>query len=83
MKVCDLIEMLSDYDPECEVRIAIQPNYPMEYSIDSVISTDDVKDDEDYANEDCKEQSDVVEELPIVYLTEGQWISYSRKDLWQ
>lgn len=33
--VSDLIRELEQYDPDVEVRLAIQPNYPFEYSISS------------------------------------------------
>ena len=36
MTAKDLIEILQDMDPNTEVRLAIQPNYPFEHSIDGI-----------------------------------------------
>lgn len=33
MTVQELIEMLGEYDPDMEVRLAHQPSYPFEYGI--------------------------------------------------
>ena len=33
--VREMIEMLQDVDPDSELRIAQQPNYPFEYSLDT------------------------------------------------
>ncbi len=37
MLVADLIRTLEDMDPEAEVRLAVQPSYPMTYSIGDVV----------------------------------------------
>jgi hypothetical protein len=36
MKVRDLIEYLENFDEEAEVRLAMQPSWPFEYSIGEV-----------------------------------------------
>ncbi|MBX3045149.1 MAG: hypothetical protein KIT33_15370 [Candidatus Kapabacteria bacterium] len=36
MTVAELIETLQDFDLDMEVRIAHQPNWPFEYSIESI-----------------------------------------------
>ena len=41
MTVQQLIEALSDFDPEAEVRLATQPNYPFEYEVSEVASLED------------------------------------------
>lgn len=44
MTVADLIATLQQMDPEATVRLAEQPNYPMEYSVGDMVevpSTDD------------------------------------------
>jgi len=38
----ELIEFLQDFDPETEVRIAHQPNYPFEYAIDDIVIVDGI-----------------------------------------
>lgn len=40
MKVSDLIELLSDCDPEAEVRLAHQPRYPLEFGVSEVSEVD-------------------------------------------
>ena len=37
MTAADLIELLSGVDPDTEVRIAEQPRWPFEYSIEDVV----------------------------------------------
>ena len=37
MTVAELIEQLEALDPEAEVRLASQPTYPMEYSLDEFV----------------------------------------------
>lgn len=37
MTAADLIELLSGVDPDTEVRIAEQPRWPFEYTIDDVV----------------------------------------------
>ena len=39
MLVRELIEMLEDCDEHAEVRLAHQPSWPFEYSIDSAMPT--------------------------------------------
>jgi len=38
----DLIDFLQDLDPDTEIRIAEQPNWPFEYSIDEVVEVDGI-----------------------------------------
>lgn len=45
MTVQDLIEALEDFESDTEVRLAHQPSWPFEYSIDSVVEADP---DEEY-----------------------------------
>lgn len=40
MKVSELIEELSNFDEDLEVRLAIQPHYPFQHVIDQVICAD-------------------------------------------
>ena len=42
-----LIELLSAYDPETEVRIARQPQWPFSYEVAGVVSDADVRDLQD------------------------------------
>ena len=36
MTVQELIDVLKDFDPNAKVRMAEQPNYPLEYGIDVI-----------------------------------------------
>lgn len=38
MNATDLIEMLQELDPYTEIRIAHQPNYPFELSIETMVT---------------------------------------------
>lgn len=41
MKVKDLIEQLKSMNPEAEIRLATQPEYPFENSVSDVYETED------------------------------------------
>jgi hypothetical protein len=84
MTVRELIEALEDYDQDAEVRIAIQPRWPLEYSISDVVCSDSIKPDP--VDEQPTEQhpdADPQGFLPdedkpvVVYLTEGSQIGYA------
>lgn len=63
MTVQDLIDILSEMNPDSQVRFASQPNWPFEYSINDVVEVSNNEDDED--NEDT-----------TVYLVEGRQLGY-------
>ena len=65
MTVGQLIEMLQDYDPAAEIRLATQPNYPLESSVRGVVSNDDMAATHGDADEN------------IVWITEGSQIGYA------
>lgn len=65
MTVKELINELQQYPEESEVRLAMQPNWPFEYSISDVVYTPPVLND----NEE-------EEEIGIVYLAEERQIGY-------
>jgi hypothetical protein len=68
MTVAELIEILEDQDGDTEVRLAMQPNWPFEYSIETAIGPDEL------ANPDDDEAAD---EVPnVIYLTEGSQLGY-------
>lgn len=64
MIVAELIQKLQDMNPESEVRLAQQPNWPFEYSIGEIVEVD-LADDQD-------------EETPktVVYIAEGTQLNY-------
>jgi hypothetical protein len=69
MTVRDMMAALEDYDPDAEVRIAIQPRWPLEYTIGDVVCSDSITDDEDEEADDDKPV--------VVYVTEGQQVGYA------
>ena len=60
MTVGELLEMLEGFDQEAEIRIAMQPSWPMEYTIAGMAIT------EDYGEEHGK----------VVYIAEGRQLGY-------
>jgi hypothetical protein len=88
MKVHELIELLQGYDPDTEVMIAHQPNWPLRETIQSVASLEDIReDDEDWtAATDDEQQAEEDAEGNVVYLVAGghPWDGspYAPKALW-
>lgn len=62
MTVQDLIDTLSEMNPEAKVRLAMQPSWAMEYTIGRIV---EVVDDPESPNSDC-----------TVYLSEGNQEGY-------
>ncbi len=69
MTVEELMELLEQFPPEAEVRIAQQPSWPFEYSIHDVAA---VPEDDDTKCEDV-----------VVYIVEGQQLGYLPGDITQ
>ena len=66
MLISELIERLQDIQadhPDAEVRLAMQPSWPFEYSIHQVVTVEDLEDPEG-------------EEAPVVYISEGAQLGY-------
>lgn len=38
MRVSELVEMLEEFDQDAEVRVAIQPNYPLDYNLSDAMA---------------------------------------------
>lgn len=68
MRIKDLLERLEQYDPEAEVRLLTQPQWPMEARIAGVASATEI------SSED---------ERPVVFLTEGDALCYGNKNAWK
>lgn len=72
---------------DAEVRIAHQPNWPLELTIARVVSSEDMARAYDPDDPDCEDQdepgSEDDEAEPVVWLTEGQQLGYASKRLWQ
>lgn len=76
MKVSELIELLSDENPDAEVRLAFQPEYPMEYALASIASDEAVAAHEDDGAGEERETGE------IVFLCQGTWLGYGRRAAW-
>jgi hypothetical protein len=80
MKVRDLMKLLEEQDPDAEVSMVTQPNWPMEYAVAGVAARSDLFDadvepgTEQYADGTCA--SDVV-------LVEGRWLRYGPRTAWR
>jgi hypothetical protein len=74
MNVGELRELLEGIDDNVEVRLATQPNYPLEFHLSesSCLCTPDV-DDEDLTEVEAKEAR---EDGQVFYLAEGQSLGY-------
>ena len=85
MKVSELLELLEDMPEDAEVRLAHQPSWPFEYSIDQVVEVDGKSDHctecgyqwPVHAEKGCDEtEPDDTDEPSIVYLAEGEQLGY-------
>lgn len=80
MTVDDLREILEDLEGNMEVRIAQQPSWPFEYSIDRAILKSEVEAEcEPDEDDECFEDDD---EKDVLYITEGTQLGYTSKNLW-
>jgi len=75
VKVRELIDRLSEYSEEAEVRLLHQPRYPQESALGGVVSESEVR-----AHED-RELGD--DEPEVVYLLEGTQLGYGRSSAWE
>jgi hypothetical protein len=93
MKVSELIELLSDLDPDAEVYMMSQRNYPFEVALEGVTVREDFHecDDEDKDSDDDAEApapddrwSAPESRLPRndVFLLEGRQLRYGSSAAW-
>jgi len=74
MTVRELMERLGDLDPDAEVRLMTQHQYPLESHVRGVC--DNVELFEEDPGADYKELD------LIVYIVEGEQVGYGRKAAW-
>ena len=76
MKVSELIEILSEMDPDANVLLVTQQNWPFENSVKGVCQREDVQ--------DMDETEDEPNTLPAndVFLVEGEQLRYGNKMAW-
>jgi hypothetical protein len=80
MTVGELIERLQDFPEDATVRLASQPNWPFEYSIQGVTTLAEATQyDEDREYDADDEEGD---ENGVVYIVEGSQLGYTSKSLW-
>lgn len=79
MNVRELMELLEGLNPDAEVRVATQQNYPLQSSLYGVTTSEDMDADrecEDHGHYNCDECEGTVAENygdgePLVWLVEG------------
>ena len=69
MTVGELISLLEDFDPDSPVKLAMQPGWPMEYTLRDVISVN-------LKEQDPEDPMDDEDEIDTVYLVEGEQTGY-------
>jgi hypothetical protein len=69
MTVSELVDILSDFDPDTEVRLAMQPKWSFEYTIGEVVCSPDDDDPDAYGDRGY-----------IVYIGEGDQVGYLNSD---
>lgn len=82
MKVHELISMLEDLDPEADVLIMSQENWPFECSVRGVVERQAIgRGDED---EDGDSDGECEDGAPNdVFLVEGRQLRYGSKAAWE
>lgn len=73
MTVQELIDALSQMNPDAEVRIAHQPSWPFELSVGSVVSAEDAFEAPEAPEDDEDEE---LPDLEVVWIGEGSQIGY-------
>lgn len=80
MTVRDLIEYLEAYDGDAEVRLAMQPEWPLAFRVAGVMSADEIA-----AESDEPEDEPTEAEEPVVWIAAGSHPSdnpYAPKGAW-
>jgi len=84
MKVSELIELLQDQDPEAEVMIMSQENWPFENAVAGVAVREEFVDDEDCDEDEREEPRYEKGTAPSdVFIVEGQQLRYGSKAAWR
>lgn len=85
MKVSELIELLEEQDPDAEVFVMSQENWPFECAIAGVATRDEIlradadERDEDDERDDCLEPG---AHRNDVFIVEGEQLRYGSKTAW-
>ena len=81
MKVRELMKFLEMQDPEAEVCMVTQPNWPLEYSLAGAAVRHDLL-DEDVDPTKPVRYADGAASNDVV-LVEGKWLRYGLKTAWK
>lgn len=76
MTVSELISLLEDCDPDAQVLLLMQPNYPFEYSVSGVVAREDVDEEEE---DQCRERGTRGND---VFILEGRQLRYGSGAAW-
>jgi hypothetical protein len=89
MKVSELIELLEEQDPDAEVLVMSQPNWPFELSLAGVTTREEMlRADRDEDGDDDDDDDDEERRLERgtaksdVFLVEGEQLRYGSKTAW-
>ena len=87
MKVSELIELLEEQDPDAEVLVMSQPNWPFELSLAGVTTREEMlraDRDEDGDGDDDNEEPRIERGTAKndVFLVEGEQLRYGSKTAW-
>lgn len=88
MTVSELIELLEDCDPDAEVLLMSQPNWPFENTVAGVTVRSEIEDrDEDEADDEEEDEEaprgpDDGTRANDVFILEGTQLRYGSRDAW-
>ncbi len=79
MTIDDLLDVIDGLDGSMEIRLATQPHWPFEWSIDRAVLKSEIEFDEDEEEDDSTQE----DEADVLYFTEGTQLGYTTKNLWR
>ena len=84
MKVSELIELLEEQDPDAEVLVMSQPNWPFELSLAGVTTREEIlrADREERDDDDDEPRLERGTAKNDVFLVEGEQLRYGSKTAW-
>jgi hypothetical protein len=85
MKVSELIELLEEQDPDAEVLVMMQENWPFECALAGVTTREEMlrADREEREEDDDEPRLENGTAKSDVFLVEGQQLRYGSKTAWQ
>lgn len=83
MKVSELIELLEEQDPDAEVLVMMQQNWPFECSLAGVTTREEMlRADRDDGDDDEEPRLERGTAKNDVFLVEGEQLRYGSKTAW-